>query len=140
VLDARVRDVIMPTIALDEEPKAVRDFVRRLRHDRSETVLTLKGRTVARVIQPPRQMSRLPKKGEWTIKLSRRRVALIHKEIEGKITPAEQIELEDLTARMRRYIKKVAPIPIEGAERLLANLLMDILEKQAAEASGNSDE
>jgi hypothetical protein len=122
----------MPVISLDDEPEAVRAFVRRLSSDRSDTVLTLRGRTVAWVIQPPKRVSRLPKTGEWTDKLARRRSALIDKEVGRTITDAERVELDDLTARMRRYVNKVAPIPVAGAERLLEELLAEQVQRRVS--------
>ena len=59
----------------------------------------------------------------WTPAKNHRRCDLIDQEIDGTITPTEAVELEDLQGQMRRYVNKVAPLPLEAARKLHAELL-----------------
>lgn len=61
--------------------------------------------------------------GEWNETKNVRRCALIDKEIDGMLTPAERIELELLQRQAVAYRDCVAPLPIEGARKLHEQLL-----------------
>ena len=69
----------------------------------------------------------------WTPARNHRRCDLIDREIDGTITPDEAVELEGLQGQMRRYVNKVAPLPLAAARKLHADLL-----EKAALASGPS--
>ncbi len=60
---------------------------------------------------------------EWSEARNARRSALIDKEIDGSLTPAERVELEVLQKQAVAYRDRVAPLPIEGARKLHAELL-----------------
>ncbi len=59
----------------------------------------------------------------WTAELNDRRCDLIDKDLAGALTADEELELESLTAEMRRYVDRVAPIPIQGVRDLHRQLL-----------------
>jgi hypothetical protein len=84
------------------------------------TVFELDGRPVACLIPPPTPADDTE---EWSNTKNARRIYLIDKEIDGSITSEEAIELEALTRQMRRYVDKVAPLPLESARKLHQELL-----------------
>ncbi len=59
----------------------------------------------------------------WSDALNQRRFALIDREIEGSLTPAESIELAGLTSIMRDHVESEANMPIEGVRALHRKLL-----------------
>ena len=61
--------------------------------------------------------------GEWNETRNARRCALIDKEIDAALTPAERVELELLQKQAVVYRDRVAPLPIEGARKLHEQLL-----------------
>ena len=69
---------------------------------------------------------------DWDAK-NDRRCELIDKEIEGTLHPVEKRELEELQRQMLAYRRKVAPLPLKGAQRLHQQLL-----KKAAEREGSA--
>ena len=68
----------------------------------------------------------------WTDALNQRRFALIDKEVQGSLTPAENIELAGLTRIMREHVESEANLPMEGA-RALHRMLLQL------ESTGESD-
>jgi hypothetical protein len=73
-----------------------------------------------------------PVESAWSDALNQRRFALIDKEIQGSLTPAESIELAGLTRLMRDHVESEAYLPIEGARALHRKLLQ-------FESTGESD-
>lgn len=61
--------------------------------------------------------------GGWTSDLNRRRFELIDLEIQGKITVAEQIELQGLTRMMRQHLDSDSGSSFEGALELHRRLM-----------------
>jgi hypothetical protein len=59
----------------------------------------------------------------WSDALNQRRFALIDKEIQGTLTPAEIVELAGLTRIMRDHVDSEANLPLEGARALHRELL-----------------
>ncbi len=59
----------------------------------------------------------------WSDALNQRRFALIDKEIQGTLTPAEYVELAGLTRIMRDHADSEANLPLEGARALHRKLL-----------------
>lgn len=55
---------------------------------------------------------------QWNAILNQRRFELIDGEIQGALTPAEQIELTALTQLMRDHLDSEANLPFDGARRL----------------------
>ena len=60
---------------------------------------------------------------EWTDEKNARRFALIDKEIEGTLTPAESAELNSLQAQIDDFLRRVAPLPIAETRQLHARLV-----------------
>jgi hypothetical protein len=61
----------------------------------------------------------------WSDALNERRFALIDKEIQGSLTPAESVELAALTMAMRRHIETETNLPMKGARALHRKLLQN---------------
>lgn len=59
----------------------------------------------------------------WDDNQNQRRCDLIDKQIDGTISDEEQFELLSLHARLRQHLDKIAPVPLEGARKLHAQLL-----------------
>ena len=55
---------------------------------------------------------------EWNAELNKRRFELIDGDIQGTLTPAEQIELTGLTKLMRDNVDSELNLPLEGARKL----------------------
>jgi hypothetical protein len=64
-----------------------------------------------------------PAGASWSDALNQRRFALIDKEIQGSLTPAENVELAGLTRIMRDHADSEANLPLEGARALHRMLL-----------------
>ncbi len=60
---------------------------------------------------------------EWNNDKNARRCHLIDKDLDGKISDDEKKELAELTTSFLVYRHDVAPLPIEGAQKLLQRLL-----------------
>ena len=112
----------MTQIELDNEPQAVRDFFLRLPPNEGETVLSLRGRPVARVTPERRSIPVVPADGEWTDQMNRRRHELVDKQIANTLTPAEAAELADLQVGFDRFLDRVAPLPIDYARQILSRV------------------
>jgi hypothetical protein len=59
----------------------------------------------------------------WSDVLNQRRFALIDKEIQELLTPAERVELAGLTQMLREHVESEANLPMEGARALHRKLL-----------------
>jgi hypothetical protein len=64
-----------------------------------------------------------PGGASWSDALNQRRFALIDKEIQGSLSPAENVELAGLTRIMRDHVDSEANLPLEGARALHRKLL-----------------
>jgi len=64
-----------------------------------------------------------PIDAEWNSRRNKRRLALIDKQIQRSITPAEKLELARLTTAMRQHVDSEANLPIQGARALHKKLL-----------------
>lgn len=64
-----------------------------------------------------------PRGDAWTDALNRRRFALIDKEIQGTLTPAETMELAGLTRLLRDHVESEIHLPMAGARALHEKLL-----------------
>jgi hypothetical protein len=73
-----------------------------------------------------------PVEGGWSDGMNQRRFALIDKEIDGTLTPAENIELAGLTGMLRNHVESEANLSVEGARALHRKLLQ-------FESTGESD-
>ena len=62
---------------------------------------------------------------QWNAELNKRRFELIDGDIQGTLSPAQQIELAGLTQLMRDHVDSEANLPLAGARklhRLLTNM------------------
>ena len=111
---------MLDVLALDTIEEPVKRFLEGVVSSPNLPVVEMNGHRVYFVVRP----SITDRKDEpWTPAMNHRRCDLIDKEIDGTITPAETVELGDLQGQMRRYVNKVAPLPLEAARKLHAELL-----------------
>lgn len=61
--------------------------------------------------------------GEWTPAKNERRAELIDRKFDRSITPEELAELEVLTEQMRRFIDRIAPLPLEPLRQMHQQLV-----------------
>jgi hypothetical protein len=69
----------------------------------------------------------------WNATLNKRRFELIDRDIQGSLSPAEQLELASLTQLMRQHVDIELNLPFEGAKQLhrrLADLATESTESQ----------
>ena len=64
-----------------------------------------------------------PNDGDWSDERNERRIELIDKDIQGRITTGERAELAELQRKAVAFRDRVAPLPIDGARRLHQQLL-----------------
>ncbi len=69
--------------------------------------------------------------GEWTPAKNQRRCELVDRKIGRSITPEELEELDALTQQMRRYVRKVAPRPLDEIRQLHQELLEEAAKRRA---------
>jgi antitoxin (DNA-binding transcriptional repressor) of toxin-antitoxin stability system len=108
----------MTHIDLDTCDAAVKEFVLAHGIEPSGSVLEVAGRPIARLVPVVADAS-----AEWDAAREARRRELIDREIAGALTPIEVAELSALQDAMLRYRRRVAPLPLEDARRLHAELL-----------------
>ncbi len=111
----------MNHIALDNEDEAVKRFVLSLPVAANGSVLELEGRAVACVV--PIVAEPVEANGAWSEAKNARRCALIDKEIDGRLSAAEAIELHRLQREMLAHRHQVAPLPLAEARQLHQELL-----------------
>lgn len=70
---------------------------------------------------------------EWTDEKNRRRCELVDREIDGKLSSREQIELEALQSEMLAYRRKVAPLPLNDLRKMHQELLCSISDRAEGE-------
>lgn len=67
--------------------------------------------------------SRETEPAEWTDEKNARRCDLIDRKIQNTMSPGEAEELDDLQQALRRHLDRVAPLAMDGAKRLHAELV-----------------
>ncbi len=117
------RKTAMTELTLESLAEPVKDFLRSLPTNNGETVVVDGGRPVFR-IRPTSDAN-----DGWTDERNARRFALIDREIDGTLSPAEAEELEALQMAFRCYRRRVAPLPLGEIRRVLEEL-----ERKAADA------
>ena len=91
----------------DTLPETVREFLAAVS---GGAVIERGGKPVGRYVPiVPQPMD----DGEWTPAKNQRRAELVDRKIDRSITPEETAELEVLTQQMRRYVRAVAPRPLD---------------------------
>jgi hypothetical protein len=108
-------------IALDNEDEAVKRFVLSLPVAANGSVLELEGRAVACVV--PIVAGPVEATGAWSEAKNARRCALIDKEVDGRLSAGEAVELHLLQREMLAHRHKVAPLPLAEARQLHRELL-----------------
>ncbi len=63
----------------------------------------------------------------WTDEKNHRRCNLVDKEIDGTISPDQQIELENLQNEMLTFRRQVAPLPLDDLRKLHEELLREAI-------------
>ena len=116
----------MTRVSIDGQPKAVKEFFESLSLPPEGSVVEMNGRAVARML--PVDAAPASETTDWTPELNHRRCDLIDKKFATGLTPAEEQELATLTAGLRRFVERVAPLPLEHARQLH----QELLEKAAA--------
>lgn len=120
----------MTHVSIDGQPEAVKQFFESLALPPEGSVVEVNGRPVARMLPadpgPPNGEA-----GGWTPERNRRRSDLIDKKFSTGLTPAEETELAALTAGLRRFIDRVAPVPLDDVRRLHQELVEKAAEPDA---------
>jgi hypothetical protein len=119
---------MMNHIALEEQPDAVQRFFRELAIEPQGSVLEMNGRPVARILPA---LSSPDSNETWTTEMNTRRCDLIDRKHDRGLDPEEAAELESLQQAMRRFVRRMAPLPLQAARLLHQSLL----EKAAASGS-----
>ena len=115
----------------DSLAEPIRQFLRTLVVGAEGSVIEQNGEPFVRVLPFPRSNGSVSD-NEWTSAKNQRRCDLIDREIDGQLTPDERVELEELQQELRRYVNKVAPLPLEPLRKLHQELL-----EKAAKAQTN---
>ena len=115
------KDSAVNRIALDKEDEAVKRFVLSLPLAANGSVLELEGRAVACLV--PIVEEPVEANGAWSEAKNTRRCALIDKEIDGRLSAREAVELHLLQREMLAHRHKVAPLPLAEARNLHQELL-----------------
>jgi len=98
----------MNNVDVDEE--SVVRFILSLPGNPDGTQLRVNGKALFNLF--PVGASEVSPTETWTRELNARRCQLIEQELQGKITSAEMVELEELQFRLRRYRRLVTPLPL----------------------------
>ena len=110
----------------------LREFFRSLAGSPDGAVIEENGRPMFRVMAYPKPTATAADQGPaWTAADSRRRCELIDLDLDGRMSPKERLELEDLEARLDRHVDTIAPLPLEPLRQLHQKLL-----EKAAKANG----
>jgi hypothetical protein len=112
---------MVKVISLSDQAETVKQFFESLVPDPDGAMVELSDREVFILVRTTRQSHRVDE--PWTDEKNHRRSALVDKEIDGTLTPAEAVELADLQREMIRYVDRVAPLPLEEARKLHQQLL-----------------
>jgi hypothetical protein len=111
---------MLDELAFDTIEEPVKRFLEGVVSSPNQPVVEVNGHRIHFVVRPTVSEST---DEPWTDQKNHRRADLIDKEIEGTISPTESVELEELQGQMRRYVNKVAPLPLAEARRLHEELL-----------------
>jgi hypothetical protein len=128
-----IAGLTMNHVNWDTLPEPVRQVIRSLAVKPEGTIIECDGEPIVRVLPYPKPNGK-PVDEDWTSAKNHRRCDLIDRDIDGQLTPDERIELEDLTEQLRRYVDKVAPLPLEP----LRKLHQELLEKAAKDQASSS--
>jgi hypothetical protein len=119
----------MTHVNIDRQPEAVKEFFTTLEIAPDGSVVEMNGKPLARML-PAESVPTEVDGGNWTPEHNRRRCDLIDKKFDAGLTPAEELELAALTAGLRKFVDRVAPLPLEDVRRLH----QEVLEKAASDS------
>lgn len=120
----------MTHVSIDRQPEAVKQFFESLALTPEGSVVEMNGKPMARML-PAEASPVRTEADEWTPERNHRRCDLIDKKFAAGLTQAEETELATLTTGMRRFVDRVAPLPLDDVRRLH----QELLEKAAASDS-----
>ena len=115
----------------DTLAEPLRQFIRTLVVAAEGSVIEQNGEPLVRVLPFPKTNGSVTDDA-WTSARNQRRCDLIDREIDGQLTPEERVELEELQQQLRRYVNRIAPLPLEPLRKLHQELL-----EKAAKAQTN---
>ncbi len=107
----------MRRINIDCHPEAVKNFFATLSLTAEGSLVEMNGRAVVHMT-PPQFALPEPIQSEWTPQSNHRRCDLVDKKFAGGLTPVEEAELAQLTAGLRRFVDRVAPVPLDEVRKL----------------------
>lgn len=108
-------EIAMTHLSIDLAPEAVKRFFETLSLKPEGSVVEMNGKPMARMLPANAAIAADP--GPWTPEKNRRRCDLVDQKFATGLTPAEANELESLTAGMRHFIQRVAPVPLDEVRR-----------------------
>jgi hypothetical protein len=114
-------ETAMTHVNIDRQPEAVKQFFESLTLTPEGSVVEMNGRPMARML--PAEAEPANGDGEWTPAKNHRRCDLVDKKYATGLTPAEETELATLTAGLRNFTDRVAPLPLDTVRRLHQELL-----------------
>jgi hypothetical protein len=107
---------------LNAAPEMVRNVLLPLSLDQGGTAVELNGHVVAYILPKPV----LPAASDepWTDAKNARRFELIDRKYDGPaLSYEEEIELLQLQEQSQRYVRRIAPLPLDAARKLHGELL-----------------
>jgi hypothetical protein len=120
-------DLAVNNVRWDSMPEPMRQYIRVMEVPPEGRVIEAEdGQPALKVFAYPKSTPN----AEWTSGENDRRCDLIEKDLDGQLTPQEQLELELLEARLDRYVNRVAPLPLEQLRQLY---------QQTLEKAGNAN-
>jgi len=120
----------MTHVNIDRQPEAVKEFFKSLALSPEGSVVEMNGRPLARML-PADANVKNSERLEWSGELNERRCNLIDRKYAIGLTADEEIELANLTSAMRKFVDRMAPVPLDDVRRLH----QELLEKAAASNS-----
>jgi len=112
----------MTHVNIDRQPDAVKNFFATLALTAEGSLVEMNGRAVVH-LTPAKPIVVEPDESEWTPQSNHRRCDLVDKKFAGGLTSVEEAELAQLTAGLRRFVDRVAPVPLDEVRKLHQQLL-----------------
>lgn len=112
----------MTLVNIDRQPEAVKQFFAALALDPEGSFVEMNGRRVAHLL-PAEDWNTGQAEPEWSPQVNQRRCELIDRKFTARLVPSEESELVRLTIGLRRFVDRVAPVPLDEVRRLHQTLL-----------------
>ena len=109
----------MTHVNIDRHPDAVKNSFAMLALTAEGSLVEVNGRAVA--LTTPAKATIVD--SGWTPQSNHRRCDLVDKKFAGGLTPVEEDELGELTVGLRRFVDRVAPVPLDEVRKLHPQLL-----------------